>query len=120
MVCDGFLGNIVLKLAEGVAEFFRDYLREEIKKHPLAALAAKTVQQPVWRALRARTDYAQFGGAPLLGLKGNVVICHGRSTATAIANALAVGQRMVASGASTAVAQLLQGYAWKQEVSVTA
>lgn len=112
MVCDGFLGNIVLKLAEGVAEYFVDFLKAEMKQRPLAGLAAKTLQRPVWDALKKRTDYAQFGGAPLLGLKGNVVICHGRSTATAIANALAVGRRMVDSGAATAVAELLDGYEW--------
>src|SRR5206468_3108422 len=86
MVCDGFLGNIVLKVAEGLAELFTGELRTEIKRRPLAALAAQLTMQPVFRTLRKRMDYAQFGGAPLLGLNGNVMICHGRSNATAIRN----------------------------------
>jgi glycerol-3-phosphate acyltransferase PlsX len=112
MVCDGFLGNIVLKLAEGVAELFTDMLRTEIKRRPLAALAAQLTQRPVFRSLRKRTDYAQFGGAPLLGLNGNVVICHGRSNATAISNALAVGHRMVTSGVTAGVAKAVAEHHW--------
>jgi glycerol-3-phosphate acyltransferase PlsX len=113
MVCDGFLGNIVLKLAEGVAELFADVLRAELRKRPVAALAA-LLQRGAFRGLRKRIDYAQFGGAPLLGLHGNVVICHGRSTATAIANALAVGQHEIQADVAGAVAKMVQGYVWEK------
>jgi glycerol-3-phosphate acyltransferase PlsX len=111
MVCDGFLGNIVLKLAEGVAELFADMLRDELRKRPLAAIAS-LAQRGAFRGLRKRIDYAQFGGAPLLGLNGNVVICHGRSSATAIANALAVGQHEIATDACGAVSRMVAGYVW--------
>jgi glycerol-3-phosphate acyltransferase PlsX len=113
MVCDGFLGNIVLKLAEGIAELFADFLRDELKKRPVAALAS-LVQRGAFRGLRNRIDYAQFGGAPLLGLNGNVVICHGRSSATAIANALAVGQHEIKTDAVGAVAKMVEGYVWEK------
>ena len=107
MVCDGFLGNILLKSAEGIAEFLVGVLKEQIKKDWYAALAAKIFLKGAFRRFASNMDYAQFGGAPLLGLKGNVIICHGRSTAEAIKNAIIVGSKLAKSDMTNQVEKFI-------------
>jgi glycerol-3-phosphate acyltransferase PlsX len=87
VVCDGFLGNVVLKVSESIPEIVVNFLRIEIKKsfwYKLGYLFAK----PAFRVLRKKIDYTEFGGAPLLGVKGAGIIAHGRSNEQAIANAV--------------------------------
>ncbi len=87
VVCDGFVGNSLLKASEGVAKMITGFLREEFKRNPwnmLAALMAK----PVIKALRARMDPARYNGATLLGLKGTVIKSHGSADVPAFAHAL--------------------------------
>ncbi len=87
VVCDGFLGNIVLKTSESVPQVIAEFLKEEIKRsfwYKLGFLLAK----PAFRLLKNRVDYSEFGGAPLLGVNGTCIIGHGRSNATAIKNAI--------------------------------
>jgi glycerol-3-phosphate acyltransferase PlsX len=110
MVCDGFIGNILLKAAEGVAEALVDIFRAEFRRDLLAGLAAKLLQRRALSRVRNRLNFEQFGGAPLLGLNGNVVICHGRSTATAIKNALGVGYRLAQSNIARRVAQYVESH----------
>ena len=110
MVCDGFLGNITLKLAEGVGSFMADTMRSTLRRNMLTALAAKLFLGPSLRTIRERTDYAQWGGAPLLGLKGNVIICHGRSNALAIRNALKVGYELSRKDLVQQVEEMMSGY----------
>lgn len=86
-VADGFVGNIILKTAEGMAEFFFGLLKEILPGDP----------RPVLGALARRTDYAEFGGAPLLGMDGVVFISHGRSDRRAIANAIRAAARSVSA-----------------------
>lgn len=86
-VCDGFTGNVVLKVGEGVAEFFVYLIREEVQSHPLLALPAALLK-PAFRRIQQRTDYGERGGALLLGVNGVCIIAHGRSHATAMANAI--------------------------------
>jgi len=89
IVCDGFVGNIVLKFAEGLALGIRHLVREELAG-PGGRLLALYLA-PLWRrGLRfwRRLDYREYGGAPLLGVNGIVIIAHGRSTAVAIRNAI--------------------------------
>jgi glycerol-3-phosphate acyltransferase PlsX len=112
MVCDGFLGNILLKAAEGIVEFFIDALKQEIRKDALAAIAAKTVQRGAFRRFASRLSYEHFGGAPLLGLKGNVVICHGRSTSSAISSAIVVGHRLALADNAGKVAAYIESHSW--------
>ena len=92
IVTDGFTGNVALKVAEGVATFVGDALRSELTATVPRKLAA-LVLRPALRAVRARLDYSEVGGAPLLGVDGAVVIAHGRSDAKAIMNAVGVAQR---------------------------
>ena len=97
VVCDAFVGNIVLKTSEGVAEYIVDSIRQEIPSHPLLKSLywpVKKVTQP----LRKQMDYAEVGGSPLLGLNGLCMICHGRSNPKAIRNALLVTEKAIANG----------------------
>ena len=87
VVCDGFVGNVVLKSAETLAEVLFEMIREEIGKSPLTRLGGG-LAKPALLRLRSRTAYDEFGGAPLLGLKAGSFIAHGRSNAKAIKNAI--------------------------------
>jgi glycerol-3-phosphate acyltransferase PlsX len=87
VVCDGFVGNVVLKLGEGVVEMLRHMVREELKRSPWLKLPALFIA-PAMERIRRRTDYATYGGAPLLGVNGVCIISHGRSTPLAMANAI--------------------------------
>jgi glycerol-3-phosphate acyltransferase PlsX len=88
IVCDGFIGNVALKISEGVADTIKKLLMKEIASSRLGRLAYLFLAGPLLR-LRRRIDYAEFGGAPLLGVNGVCMICHGRSSAKAIKNAIA-------------------------------
>jgi glycerol-3-phosphate acyltransferase PlsX len=90
VVCDGFVGNVVLKYSEGVFAFLMKIVHEELLK-PLQAEREKAEES--WRALAARYDYSTYGGAPLLGIDGACIICHGSSGDRAIKNALSVAAR---------------------------
>ena len=100
VVCDGFTGNIVAKLSEGLAGVLSGWIREEIKKEKLAPLGAFLLR-PAFNRVRQRFAYADYGGcAPLFGLDGLVVKAHGRADAAAIEYAInlsaqAVEQRLV-------------------------
>ena len=87
IVCDGFIGNVALKISEGVAETIKKLLMKEIAGSRLGRLTYPLIAGPLSR-LRRRIDYAEFGGAPLLGVNGISIICHGRSSAKAIKNAI--------------------------------
>ncbi len=95
VVCDGFVGNIVLKFTEGMAEgLFQTILAE------LQEFAPELLDQfkPVMKKMYQKHDWREYGGAPLLGVGGYCLICHGRSDALAIRNAIRVGKQLVASG----------------------
>jgi glycerol-3-phosphate acyltransferase PlsX len=87
IVCDGFVGNILLKTSEGVAESIRKIIRNNIRKSPLA-IAGALLMRRVFGSLKKQVDYAEYGGAPLLGIKGCVIIGHGKSNAKAVKNAI--------------------------------
>ncbi len=94
VVCDGFVGNVVLKLSEGLASSITGLIREEINASLLSRLFAVGVL-PAFRRVRRRLDYAEYGGAPLLGLNGVCIVAHGRSNALAIKNAVRVATQAV-------------------------
>ena len=87
VVCDGFIGNVALKISEGVADTIKKLLLKEISGSWMGRLAYPLIAGPLLN-LKRRIDYAEFGGAPLLGVNGITMICHGRSSAKAIKNAL--------------------------------
>ena len=87
VVCDGFIGNIALKVAEGTFDFVRSVIREEVDNTLLAKIGYQAMRGP-FRELRQRADYSEVGGAPLLGVNGIVIICHGSSRVHTIRNAI--------------------------------
>jgi glycerol-3-phosphate acyltransferase PlsX len=96
IVCDGFVGNVVLKSAESLAEFLSGLLREEIEGSTRGKLGY-LLTKPVFDHLRERTDYREYGAAPLLGVNGGCLIGHGRSNAQAIRNAIRRASEFVAA-----------------------
>jgi phosphate acyltransferase len=87
VVCDGFVGNALLKASEGVAQMIVGFLRQEFKRNPWNMFSA-FVAQPVLNAMRARMDPAKYNGASLLGLRGIVIKSHGSADARAFGYAL--------------------------------
>ncbi len=87
VVCDGFVGNVCLKVSEGLAEASMKMLRDEIQSSFLRKLGGLLVY-PAFKAFKKRVDYAEYGGAPLLGVDGVGIVCHGKSSSVAIKNAI--------------------------------
>lgn len=96
VVCDGFIGNVCLKLSEGLAEVILEMLKNEIKTSFLYLLGMKLAEGAIKR-FKKKADWREHGGAPLLGVKGNVIIAHGRSDAVAIKNAIKVAINSIKS-----------------------
>ena len=105
MVCDGFVGNVCLKLSEGLAEAVMGMLGEEISKSFKAKLGY-LLAKDAFVSFKKRVDYAEYGGAPLLGIRGNAIICHGRSSAVAIKNALRVASEMARNKVNDRILEL--------------
>ncbi|MFH1287361.1 MAG: phosphate acyltransferase PlsX [bacterium] len=91
VVCDGFIGNVVLKFGESVAEMILTLLKQEFTKGFLSKLGVMFLR-PALNNFRKRIDYSEYGGAPLLGIDGDCIICHGSSSSKAIMNALRVAR----------------------------
>ena len=87
IVCDGFVGNILLKTSEGVAESVTKIIKKNIRKSPIA-IAGALLMRRVFKSLKKQVDYAEYGGAPLLGINGCAIIGHGKSNAKAVKNAI--------------------------------
>jgi glycerol-3-phosphate acyltransferase PlsX len=121
VVTDGFTGNVALKLMEGTARSVVTAVREAARSGPFAMLGGALLR-PKLSGLRRRLDPEAVGGAYLLGLRGLVVICHGRSTRQAIANAIALAERGVEQRAveKTAAALAESPVAARRSASVTA
>ena len=89
VVCDGFVGNVVIKFFEGITSFIFRALREDLQQGPLAPLALLALK-PGFDRMKARFDYESYGGAPLLGVRGVSIVTHGRARARMIENAVRV------------------------------
>jgi glycerol-3-phosphate acyltransferase PlsX len=94
IVCDGFVGNILLKFSEGIAGEFISLFRDEILKYPFRKIAL-ILLRGAFKDIKKRVDYTEYGGAPLLGVDGCSIICHGGSNAKAISNAIRVAGEFV-------------------------
>jgi len=107
IVCDGFVGNVALKVSEGVADMITGMLRES-----LAATITRKIGYVLSRAaytdFRKRVDYSEYGGAALLGVKGVCIICHGRSNANAIKNAIRVAADFSSGNINQQIEQTLR------------
>jgi phosphate acyltransferase len=103
IVTDGFTGNVILKVSESLSEMVEQLLREEIKR-TLKASVGFLLSRDAFRRFKTRLDYSEYGGAPMLGVKGCVIICHGRSSAKAVKNAI----RLAAEFSRQGLAQKIQ------------
>lgn len=103
IVCDGFIGNIALKISEGLAETIIKMLKREISSVSTGRIGY-LMMKPAIRNFKKRTDYDEYGGAPLLGINGTSIISHGRSTSKAIKNALKVADDFSAKRVHEAIA----------------
>jgi glycerol-3-phosphate acyltransferase PlsX len=94
VVCDGFVGNVILKFSESIYSFLAHMVRDEIRRGLLAKVGA-LLMTPAFRSIKSQLDYAEYGGAPLLGVKGVVIISHGKSSSRAMRNAILVAERSI-------------------------
>ena len=88
IITDGFIGNIVLKTSEGAAEIIGKLIKSEIENSNILVKIGAFLLKPVFNTLKKSIDYAEYGGAPLLGINGCVIIAHGKSNSKAIKNAI--------------------------------
>jgi glycerol-3-phosphate acyltransferase PlsX len=109
VVTDGFTGNVIIKLTEGLARFLKDVLREEITSRTVSSVGG-FLAKPAFEALGRRTDYREYGGAPLLGVDGVVLVGHGRSDALAIRNGIRAAAQTVENGVLDAIKQGIARY----------
>lgn len=107
LVTDGFTGNLMVKMGEGIGEMILDSLRKESSRKFYRRLAYRLLR-PSLQSVISQLDYAEYGGAFLLGVKGNVVIAHGRSDAKAIKNAVHVAKKMVENNVVQALSDNIQ------------
>ncbi len=107
IVCDGFVGNVCLKLSEGLAEAVVSMLRQEIIKS-FKAKMGYLLSKEAFDALRKRIDYAEYGGAPLLGFNGTGIVCHGRSNSLAIKNAIKIAAELIRNDVNDHILRLLK------------
>jgi glycerol-3-phosphate acyltransferase PlsX len=107
LVCDGFVGNILLKTSEAVAAFLVNMIRAEIRAGAVSTLGG-LLARPAFRRVGAVLDPAEYGAVPLLGVNGLVFIGHGRSDARALESAIAVARRAVEGGLLGRIAQAIQ------------
>ncbi|HNQ51171.1 MAG TPA: phosphate acyltransferase PlsX [Candidatus Omnitrophota bacterium] len=94
VICDGFVGNVTLKVSESLAEAMQKFLKKHILSNPLGILGALLLRSSL-RRFKKDIDYSEYGGAPLLGVNGVVIIGHGRSNAKAVKNAIRVAKAEV-------------------------
>jgi glycerol-3-phosphate acyltransferase PlsX len=107
VVCDGYTGNIALKASEGVAATILDLMKVQIRKSIPAKIGALLMKKKVFTELKKKIDYAEYGGAPLLGVNGCAIISHGKSNAKAIKNAIFQAIAYSDSGVNSAIEKLL-------------
>jgi glycerol-3-phosphate acyltransferase PlsX len=104
IVTDGFTGNVIIKLAEGVSKFLMDVLKENLTARSMSKVGAM-LAKPAFDDVKRRLDYREYGGAPLLGIDGVVIVGHGRSDALAVRNAIQVAAQTVENSVMDAIKQ---------------
>jgi len=110
IVCDGFIGNIVLKTSEGVAETISTLIKQEIRSSGILQKIGALLLKPVFKGLKKATDYAEYGGAPLLGVNGCVIISHGKSNSKAIKNAIFQAIKYIENDVTTKIENSLKAH----------
>jgi phosphate acyltransferase len=110
IVCDGFIGNVALKISEGVAQLIVSLLKESLKS-TLSSQVGSLLSRKAYETFRKKIDYSEYGGAPLLGVRGVTVIGHGSSNGNAIKNAIRVAAGLARSNANERIEQELSALA---------
>lgn len=109
IICDGFVGNVCLKMIESVLDTMISLISRELEKNPITKIGAWFLQ-PALNSLRKDTNYEEAGGAPLLGVNGNVIISHGISSALAIRNAIRVAGDLVTTQVNNQIIEAITPY----------
>jgi glycerol-3-phosphate acyltransferase PlsX len=110
IVCDGFVGNVALKVSEGLVEMIGSMLKESLKA-TVTRQIGYLFSRSAFRDFKKRVDYSEIGGAPLLGVKGVCIICHGRSDANAIKNAIRIAADFASSNMNQRIEEELREFA---------
>lgn len=113
-VCDGFVGNIALKLSEGLASSLMSILKRELLGSGILPKVGTFLSKGAFKSFAKKIDYAEYGGAPLLGLRGVAIVSHGSSSPKAIANAISMATRYVAKGTH---ARLVESVCANEEIT---
>jgi glycerol-3-phosphate acyltransferase PlsX len=109
VLCDGFVGNVILKVSESVADTIVKLLKQEIKSSVIATLGA-ALASSAFNELKKKMDYSEYGGAPLLGVDGRVIISHGSSSPKAIKNAVKVAAESIAQDVNKHIVEEIESY----------
>lgn len=109
ILCDGFVGNVILKVSESVIDTLVLLLKREIKSNIIATLGA-VLSSSAFNELKKKMDYSEYGGAPLLGVDGRCIICHGSSTAKAIKNAVKFAGESIRQDVNKHIVEELESY----------
>jgi len=112
VVCDGFIGNVALKVSEGLVDMVRHLLRESLEA-TITGKIGYALAKTAFTEFKKRVDYSEYGGAPLLGVRGVCIICHGRSNANAIKNAIRVAKEFSTGSVNRQIEDELKGKARK-------
>src|SRR5439155_20593101 len=109
VVCDGFVGNVALKVSEGLVDMIKSMLRESLEA-TLSAKLGYMLSKDAYKEFRKRLDYSEIGGAPLLGVKGVCIISHGISDGKAIKNAVRIAADFASSNMNQRIEEELREY----------
>ena len=109
ILCDGFVGNVVLKVAEAFTATIRGLIKKEISKSIIAKVGA-LLSRSAYNVLKKELDYAEYGGAPLLGVSTPCIISHGASNAKAIKNAIRVTGEFIERGVNRHILEAIEEY----------
>ena len=110
IVCDGFIGNVALKVSEGLVDMVRHLLRESLEA-TISGKIGYALAKSAFTEFKKRVDYSEYGGGPLLGVRGVCIICHGRSNANAIKNAIRVTKELTEGNVNQSIENELKGKA---------
>jgi glycerol-3-phosphate acyltransferase PlsX len=109
IVCDGFVGNVALKVSEGLGDMVKSLLREALEA-TISGKIGYAISKNAFATFKKRLDYSEYGGAPLLGVRGVCIICHGRSNANAIKNAIRVAAEFSGGKINQRIEDELRGH----------
>jgi glycerol-3-phosphate acyltransferase PlsX len=109
VVCDGFVGNVILKTCESISVAIFAWLKHELARTPMRKLGALLARKS-FRSIRAKTNYEEYGGSPLLGVDGICIIAHGSSTPLAVKNALRVAAESIEQQVNPHIVEEIRRY----------